>query len=71
MSVKERAMPDGDLHVETSGTAPTLEDMYPDRSDEADTNGDEPDLPRGPSTFPGYPSVIGRIARWLFGDWSE
>lgn len=71
MSAKVRAMADSDLYVETSGTAPTLEDLYPDQSDEAYANDDEPHLPRGPSTFPGYPSIIGRAARWLFGDWSE
>lgn len=53
--------------TDTSDTAPSLMDLNPD--DETETN--EPAIPHGPRDFPGHPSIISSIARWLFGPDSE
>jgi hypothetical protein len=57
-------MPNG---TETSGTAASLEDIFPDLPPaDDDDRGDE--IPHGPRDFPGYPSFIARLANWLFGE---
>lgn len=53
--------------TDTSDTAPSLSDLSPDNENVFD----EPLLPHGPADFPGQPSIISMIARWLFGPDSE